>query len=891
VRSEWYRSEPGMRGRSRELEQIERVAAEAKRGQVPKVVLIEGEAGIGKTALLEDARRVAQRDGFLPVVASSHAVQASLPLAAVRQLLRAILDALGSRREIYAAGLDAVISSNLASETAGQGLHRLLEGVTLDLPLFLAIDDAQWADTDSMQAIESVIAALADRCMLVVLVKRPTPEPSFAVAPVDSVIALEGLRDEDAASIVREIAPDADDAIVAEVVRHSKGYPLDLVALARTVVQDGVTSPSDVATSRRTLIARNVRSESPDAREFLQTCALLDDTVEYRVLELLWPQREKLDALIRNANGRYAVADEGGVRFVHALIAEGVRETIAIATPYRRRIIAALERLDEKTPEDYEQLARQALACGDKRATFEYLSTLALEGARRGATRLVASASERALAVARPLPEEAVPFYTRYCGSLALLDRDSAADTMLELAIGELQAYPAISSTPLVAQLFLSRWFNDEREAAIATYDRYASLATDPIDLAQLQVVSLWMSICDMDVDRITRIKAEVDALGDRAPLEVRLRSGISGAWLASRQGDYLSANRQLQNLASLSIGDTGPARGLADIGAALIGLFHLGPRSVAQTFGEFARRHQMSLAEATWSDYVAALSALLGGAVEEAELAVVAALSKEARALDRRRLLGVAAAIYALRGGTSIYDDEIEEAVAQFVAGDGALWHIPIAAWWVIRLTGERPRFARDVLEALVGRLAQPIDPIVIVPPIGLSLAAIKLQDRELLARLAEPGTLWHDRSAWSLAQTSIAQQLAAVASGEPSSRLDTAIERCDALGMQLFSTIARAAIDRSGSPASFPGIASVRASATKRGPKSGASNAAAPTARERQIASLVADGRTNRDIAETLVLSERTVEAHLSNLFNKLGVASRTQLAAWHMRDLNSA
>ena len=51
--------------------------------------------------------------------------------------------------------------------------------------------------------------------------------------------------------------------------------------------------------------------------------------------------------------------------------------------------------------------------------------------------------------------------------------------------------------------------------------------------------------------------------------------------------------------------------------------------------------------------------------------------------------------------------------------------------------------------------------------------------------------------------------------------------------------------------------------------------------TGREREIADLVADGRTNREIAEQLVLSTRTVEAHLRSIYAKLGVRSRVELA----------
>lgn len=53
--------------------------------------------------------------------------------------------------------------------------------------------------------------------------------------------------------------------------------------------------------------------------------------------------------------------------------------------------------------------------------------------------------------------------------------------------------------------------------------------------------------------------------------------------------------------------------------------------------------------------------------------------------------------------------------------------------------------------------------------------------------------------------------------------------------------------------------------------------------TAAERNIASLVAEGARNHDIARQLGVSHRTVESHLSNIFAKLGIGSRVQLALW--------
>jgi DNA-binding CsgD family transcriptional regulator len=53
--------------------------------------------------------------------------------------------------------------------------------------------------------------------------------------------------------------------------------------------------------------------------------------------------------------------------------------------------------------------------------------------------------------------------------------------------------------------------------------------------------------------------------------------------------------------------------------------------------------------------------------------------------------------------------------------------------------------------------------------------------------------------------------------------------------------------------------------------------------TERERSVAALIAHGKSNREIADQLVVSDRTVETHVGNILNKLGFASRTQIAAW--------
>jgi DNA-binding NarL/FixJ family response regulator len=60
-----------------------------------------------------------------------------------------------------------------------------------------------------------------------------------------------------------------------------------------------------------------------------------------------------------------------------------------------------------------------------------------------------------------------------------------------------------------------------------------------------------------------------------------------------------------------------------------------------------------------------------------------------------------------------------------------------------------------------------------------------------------------------------------------------------------------------------------------------------AAFSRREREVIVLIAQGCTNREIADRLVISERTAEKHVQNILNRLGLRSRTQAAAWAVQN----
>ncbi|MET7677444.1 response regulator transcription factor [Streptomyces seoulensis] len=71
-----------------------------------------------------------------------------------------------------------------------------------------------------------------------------------------------------------------------------------------------------------------------------------------------------------------------------------------------------------------------------------------------------------------------------------------------------------------------------------------------------------------------------------------------------------------------------------------------------------------------------------------------------------------------------------------------------------------------------------------------------------------------------------------------------------------------------------------------TQDGPNSGQGRGGSLTEREREVLGLIADGRSNREIARALVLSEKTVKTHVSNILMKLDLADRTQAALWAVR-----
>lgn len=185
------------------------------------------------------------------------------------------------------------------------------------------------------------------------------------------------------------------------------------------------------------------------------------------------------------------------------------------------------------------------------------------------------------------------------------------------------------------------------------------------------------------------------------------------------------------------------------------------------------------------------------------------------------------------------------------------------LAALVEISLAADDVRSAREAADELEG-MARTVDTPYLHAVASLAAGAVLLAEGDpssALTRLRESATAWRDLEApYEVAQT---QALAAQA--------------CRALGdentaaMEL--AVARATYERLGALPDLRRLADP-ADATPHGRL---------TPRELEVLALVASGMTNRGIAEKLVLSERTVHRHVSNIFTKLGVASRSGATAY--------
>lgn len=869
-------------GREEERARILSALDSVRPGFVATTLAISGRPGIGKTTVFSEVAQAAAGRGWLTAATEAHRIQAGLSLVTARRLYREILARLGESAARYASGLPETVTPS----TVGEALLRLVEGVLIDHPLLVAIDDAHWVDPESRDLLQQISQRFSDQPFALVLALRPGEASERW--DVEKTVHLGPLRAGAGEKLVRERYPDAPAAVVEAITVHANGIPIDIVALADSARDNHVVDSDGVHASIRAAVAGELNHFTPTLREFLQVCSLIPEPIQYSILARIFP-KETIAAMLTELSDRYLAQDGSALRFVHSAVADSVRQTIPVEIPYRRRILNALIQIEKPDLEDLERIVQQAAACGDRDLEYATLIKLASEAAQQSALFAATRAYERALEIRRPPVSDLVPFYLTYASMLSAQDRMGDAKSIVEQALSHAEEEglrDGIGS--LAALLVATTWRTAGRTAAIREYTKYLKRLSGTEDRVRLQSIGAYMYSNYMDLDRFEEIKADLAAHFDTLPAEARMRLHGMEAAVHARSGDYPRAvdsfEKAFAEAASIRTGH----RVVPVISKFAIDFYEFGTPAVEGRFSEVMHKWFRDSGNSL-IEYYFVFSQFSLGRFDDVATAVRDELAKRSDSGTRQYLLSLSTAMSALTRSPLTYRDAVEHELRFFSGDDRYDTLIPLAAWYAASVAESDPGEARRLITLVLQRMREPLDLMAPFVPFALVAAAQRAKDAQTLAHVASMRDVWLERAPWQLAHQRLAQGAAQASLKQPAATetLRDAAARFERLGAPLFASLAALSADpRDQKAAAFLRPLGIVEAPARRKAAGSRAPSAAPTTRERQIAALVSEGRTNREIAEKLFLSERTVEAHLSNIFNKLDVSSRTQLTAWYLK-----
>jgi hypothetical protein len=383
-------------GRYAEQSRLNRLLADAKDGRSRSLVL-RGEAGIGKTALLDYAESVASGMRVLRVVgieSEAEVAFAALQLLFVRDLDR--LDALpGPQAEALRAAFGAS-STAVERLLPGAATLSLLSELAGDQPLLCLFDDAQWFDQASIDALLFAVRRLHADPIATVFAARDGERP-FPAPGVDSV-PLPRLDATDAARLVAAsvtLPSEVTDRILAE----SRGNPLAIVELAAHAAEaTGIPAPVAPLPAAGRLeqhFRRQVAALGDNARTVLLLAAADHGSALPTLVAAAAELGGDASDFAPAEQSRLVHVTADGVAFRHPLI----RSAAYQEAPFAQRVAAhrALARV-LTDPRDADRRAWHvaAAAGGPDDAAANGLEQVALRATGRGAAAAAARALDRA---------------------------------------------------------------------------------------------------------------------------------------------------------------------------------------------------------------------------------------------------------------------------------------------------------------------------------------------------------------------------------------------------------------------------------------------------------------------------------------------------------------
>ncbi|WP_326670966.1 helix-turn-helix transcriptional regulator [Streptomyces canus] len=228
-------------GRRHEQAALDRMLDGARQGDGATLVLW-GDPGIGKTALLEYVAESAAAD-FTVLRCGGSRLESGLTFAALHELLWPVTERISTLPEPQANALNGALgtSNDVADRfLIGVAVLTLVGELAKERPVLIVADDAQWLDEPSARCLAFVARRLRNEPVVMLLTGHDDPVDG----PWETLAALEirELGDQDARLLARAVAPQADESVIRRTIRAAAGNPLALQELTTSIAADEISA-------------------------------------------------------------------------------------------------------------------------------------------------------------------------------------------------------------------------------------------------------------------------------------------------------------------------------------------------------------------------------------------------------------------------------------------------------------------------------------------------------------------------------------------------------------------------------------------------------------------------------------------------------------------------
>ena len=926
----WQAAAGRLVGRGAELAALrERLAGLPTTG-AGGLVLVAGEAGVGKSRLVRELAGIAQHAGVSVLVGRS--VPDGEPYRPLVEALGAALrerglpddETLRPYLSVLAAVLpDAAVPGGRidprGGAVLGEAVLRLLGALahrTAGAGTLLVLEDLHWVDPDTLDVLTYLAHAAESSPLLVVGTCRaeltlPEPLLGLAAATQTNPLMLERLDDDDVRELVEACLSGRPPVEVVAFVRdNADGLPLLIEELLTELGSIGALNPAGrligpltpaVPRTFAATVQRRVEELDPPARSVLRAAAVLGRRFYWSLLpEVTGLGEADVLAALRAGvkSGLIRAGDGDTFEFRHALTGEAIRDDLL--PPERRSLAhAAAEIVERRDPEAYALAAGLRAAAGEDERAAELSVAAGKEAARQGA---LASAD---LLLSRAADLAAAPELRTAAERELLTVLAGKGDAERALAMGERLLRGGDESVRLVlaevgadaerwdvAAAYLSAIPDDGDPRLSVLGARLAYARGEPDRARQMAKATLeaarerelWPVACQA-LEVIGRVARIDDAAG--------ARDAFAAAESLAREHDLpVSRVHALHELGTVDLLQDGSttrlerARELAEEAGVLgqaatldlqiaAGLLHQDPArglEHARRCARIARRLRADRLCATAVCYQAIAHAELGDR-EQAERCAAQALTLAPDDLD------INAAIWGqVRAHEALLADDLPrlletlDKAADYLRRSPSTAATPIRGLWALVRTLVAPDgdAARDEACRSVNWENTAL--------LGYARAVANGRrgrrseaDRELTAADRAMAALpwWQHRIRLLVADAALTDGW-----GDPVGWAREALPVFAGRGESRLASRCREVLRKAGAPVPRPGRGDT--------PVPAALRAVGVTSREVDVLALMGEGLTNTAIAQRLVLSPRTIETHVANLVTKTGVANRAGLVA---------